>query len=252
MPAHSSHKLQPLDVGCFGPLKRAYGKEIEGLIRAHVTHVLKEDFLLAFYKAHNAAMTKSNIQSGFRATGLVPYNPDYVISQLDVKLRTPTPPGSSAGLPLPWVSKTPNNPIEAESQTEYIKNRIVRHQNSSPSSIIASLRQLNKGISMMVHEQTLMRHDLAELRDANDRLSRRRRTKRKQLQKGGSLTISQAEDLKSQLDATVQLVAETSRSSGRTRRPETRAQRCGICGEPGHNARTCQKVESASGEEDSE
>ena len=61
----------------------------------------------------------------------------------------------------------------------------------------------------MVHEQTLMRHDLAELRDANDRLSRRRRTKKKQLQKGGSLTIGQAEDLKSQLDETVQLVAET-------------------------------------------
>jgi hypothetical protein len=25
MPAHSSHLLKPLDVGCFGPLKRAYG-----------------------------------------------------------------------------------------------------------------------------------------------------------------------------------------------------------------------------------
>ena len=104
----------------------------------------------------------------------------------------------------------------------------------------------------MVHEQTLMRHDLAELRDANDRLSRRRRTKKKQLQKGGSLTIGQAEDLKSQLDATVQLVTETTRNSSRTRRPETRARRCGVCGEPGHNARTCQKVESASGGEDSE
>ena len=97
-----------------------------------------------------------------------------------------------------------------------------------------------------------MRYDIAELRDANDRLSRRRRTKKKQLQKGGSLTISQAEDLKSQIDATVPLVAETTQSSSRTRRPETRARRCGVCGEPGHNARTCQKVESASGEENSE
>ena len=26
MPAHSSHLLQPLDVGCFGPLKQAYGR----------------------------------------------------------------------------------------------------------------------------------------------------------------------------------------------------------------------------------
>src|SRR4030081_427431 len=29
MPPHSSHLLQPLDVGCFAPLKRAYGRLIE-------------------------------------------------------------------------------------------------------------------------------------------------------------------------------------------------------------------------------
>jgi hypothetical protein len=108
-------------------------------------------------------MIKSNIQAGFRATGLVPYDPNYVILQLDVKFHTPTPLGSSAELPPAWVLKTPNNPIEAELQTEYIKNRIIQHQNSSPLSIIKSLRQLNKGITMMVYEQILMRYDLAEL-----------------------------------------------------------------------------------------
>ena len=30
MPAHSSHLLQPLDVGCFSPLKRAYSNKISG------------------------------------------------------------------------------------------------------------------------------------------------------------------------------------------------------------------------------
>jgi hypothetical protein len=33
MPAHSSHLLQPLDIGCFSPLKRAYGSLIEKLAR---------------------------------------------------------------------------------------------------------------------------------------------------------------------------------------------------------------------------
>jgi len=252
MPAHSSHKLQPLDVGCFGPLKRAYGKEIEGLMRAHITYIAKEDFLPAFYKAYNATITLSNIQAGFRATGLVPYDPEYVISQLDVKPSTPTPPGSSTGLPQPWVSKTPNNPTEIESQSAFIERRIARHQDSSPSSIIESLRQLKKGTALIVHEHTLIRYEVVELRDANDRLSRRRRTKRKQIQKGESLTIEQAQALKDQIDATQQLEAETSQNSGRKKRIETRARRCGVCGEPGHNARTCQKVESASGEEDCE
>src|SRR6478752_4268599 len=39
MPPHSSHLLQPLDVGCFGPLKTAYGREIEHLIRCFITHI---------------------------------------------------------------------------------------------------------------------------------------------------------------------------------------------------------------------
>jgi hypothetical protein len=33
MPAHSSHLLQPLDVGCFGPLKKAYGGSVESRSR---------------------------------------------------------------------------------------------------------------------------------------------------------------------------------------------------------------------------
>ena len=112
MPAHSLHKLQPLDVGCFRVLKRSYEQVIKDLIRAYITHVFKEDFFPAFYKAFTAIMTESNIQGGFRGAGLVPYDPDYVISQLDVKLHTPTPPGSSAGLPPIWESKTPNNPTK--------------------------------------------------------------------------------------------------------------------------------------------
>ena len=35
MPAHSSHLLQPLDVGCFSPLKRAYSKQIKELMRGY-------------------------------------------------------------------------------------------------------------------------------------------------------------------------------------------------------------------------
>ncbi|KAL2885147.1 hypothetical protein HOO65_080097 [Ceratocystis lukuohia] len=62
MPAHSSHLLQPLDFGCFGPLKKAYGREIEHLTRCSITHVSKTEFFSAFHAAHEAAMTRSNIE----------------------------------------------------------------------------------------------------------------------------------------------------------------------------------------------
>ena len=91
MPPHSSHILQPLDVGCFAALKKAYGRQIEDLMRAHVNHITKAEFLIAFKAAFFASMTEENILGGFRGAGLKPLDPERVLQQLDVKLQTPTP-----------------------------------------------------------------------------------------------------------------------------------------------------------------
>ena len=115
MPPHSSHLLQPLNVGCFSPIKTLYGSQIEKLMRLRINHITKLEFLPAFGQAFKAAFTEQNIKAGFRATGLVPYNPERVISCLDLRLRTPTPPQDTN-----WVSKTPQNPDELKRQTEHI------------------------------------------------------------------------------------------------------------------------------------
>ena len=94
MPAHSSHILQPLDVGCFSPLKQAYGRQIEEIMRTQITYISKDDFFPAFYAAFHIAMTESNIQGGFRGAGLFLFDPERVISTLDLKLKTLTPPNS--------------------------------------------------------------------------------------------------------------------------------------------------------------
>ena len=39
LPPHSSHLTQPLDVGCFGPLKRAYGDEINKFSMMSINHI---------------------------------------------------------------------------------------------------------------------------------------------------------------------------------------------------------------------
>src|SRR5258706_12918007 len=104
MPPYSSHLLQPLDVGCFSLLKSSYRKQIENLIRLRINHITKLEFLPAFKEAFKAAFIEQNIKSGFRAAGLVPYDPAIVISNLDLKLRTPTPPPIES---IAWTSKTP-------------------------------------------------------------------------------------------------------------------------------------------------
>ncbi|KAJ0125594.1 Uncharacterized protein HZ326_31301 [Fusarium oxysporum f. sp. albedinis] len=113
MPPHSSHLLQPLDVGCFSVLKQAYSREIKHLIRCSITYVSKTEFFLAFYAAFQATMTEINIKEGFRGAGIVPLDPEYIVSKLDVQLRTSTPVEEGANQPTPWVLKTPKTVLEA-------------------------------------------------------------------------------------------------------------------------------------------
>jgi hypothetical protein len=92
MPPYSSHLLQPLDVGCFSPLKRAYSDKINSLAQYSTKKIKKEAFLLAFKAAFKKAITKDNIYAGFRGARLVPHNLEAVILKLNVVLHTLTPP----------------------------------------------------------------------------------------------------------------------------------------------------------------
>jgi hypothetical protein len=252
MPPHSSHLLQPLDVGCFSPLKRAYSRQIEVLMKSHVNHVTKLEFFIAFKTAFYSVFTEDNVKAGFRGAGLVPHDPEAVISKLDVKLRTPTPTGPPPASADPWVSQTPRNPTDAVSQTDFIKGRISGHQGSSPTPILDAIDQFAKGAKAMMHEVALLRSEVRILRDANEALSKRRRAKKTRVRNGGTLTIGDAQDLLAQKDADEQLEQETRRKSGRKKRVESGARRCGTCGMTGHNARTCENDMEMSGESSDE
>ena len=150
------------------------------------------------------------------------------------------------------MSQTPNNPTEASSQTTFIKNRIARHQNSSPTSIYDAVDQFAKGTSKIIHKLALLQAENQTLRQANEELSKRRRAKKTRLRQGGSLTQQAAQDLRDQIDVTQQLKQERQANSGRKPRTETHPRRCGACNGVGHNARTYQIDIETSEEEDSE
>ena len=184
-------------------------------------------------------MTESNNKGGFRGAGLVPFDPEAVISKLDVKLRTPTPTGPPSAATDPWFSQTPYNPIEAVSQSEYIKNRIARHQGSSLTPIFTAIDQLAKGIQVLAYSVTLITAELRILQKANEVLSKRRRAKKIRIRLGGSLTVGDAHDILAQKEVQEQVERETRKNGGRRTRIERALQRCSKCGKPGHNARTC-------------
>ena len=238
MPPHSSHLLQPLDVGCFSPLKRAYNREIEALIRDHINHVTKLEFLPAFKAAFERSFTSANICSAFRGAGLVPLQPDIVLSKLDVQLRTPTP----ASLPdTPWEAKTPSNVRELEAQSTLIRDRIQRHKSSSPTSIIQAISQLKKGAEVMMLSAELMRDRIASLERANEVATKRRQRKKKRIQKRGTLRIGEGEDILAQKEADQQIEREQRQGGERSGLTRQALARCKKCRETGHNSRTCKK-----------
>lgn len=86
LPAHSTHILQPMDVGVFGPLTRAYKKEVSTWCRDPTNGRMSfAAFLLLYHQARNSAITNHNIQKAFEATGLIPINPRIVLDSRKVR-----------------------------------------------------------------------------------------------------------------------------------------------------------------------
>lgn len=73
LPPHTTHITQPLDKGCFGPLKMYWREECLKYMAEHPYHVVTRcNFSQIFAKAWRRAMTVPNILTGFRVTGVYP------------------------------------------------------------------------------------------------------------------------------------------------------------------------------------
>jgi hypothetical protein len=134
-------------------------------------------------------MSEENIRGGFRGAGLVLFDAERVISCLDLHIQTPIPSNSRPGSSQTWISKTPNSPIEASSQSTLIEKRISQLQNSSPTHIISAVDQFAKGSLSIMYKMALMQSEIRDLRAANEALSKRRRANKTRLREGGTPSI---------------------------------------------------------------
>ena len=98
----------------------------------------------------------------------------------------------------------------------------------------------------VMHRMALLQSEVSSLRKANEALSKRRRAKRTRVQLGGSLTVQVAQDLLAQKAVGGEVVEgiQPGSSSGGVARTKIRC--CGVCGKPGHNARTCREAAESS------
>jgi hypothetical protein len=74
-PPNTTHKTQPLDKGCFAPLKSYWRAACHKYMKDNTQHHFSELFAQAWMKG----MTMTNIISGFKTTGIYPFNPQALL-----------------------------------------------------------------------------------------------------------------------------------------------------------------------------
>lgn len=151
MPPHTTHRLQPLDVGLFGPLQQSYCRHLDefsfdGLGWVSMT---KRMFWSVFKKAWKDSFTEKNIKSAFKKTGIWPLKKEIVISQLPTVIKAPQTP-----------SRLPSLAIRTPTTVRTLR-RLLK---TSPSRTKLSL--LERAVMRLATENEITKHENRGLRRA--------------------------------------------------------------------------------------
>lgn len=243
-PPHSTHLLQALDFGCFSALKNSYGRLVQEKVELGTFHIDKTDFLVLYHQAHRITFTEKTIKNAFEAVGIVPYNPQKVLSRLNVRTPSPLlqpttldPQGSGSQL----LAKTPHNITELEAQVKALQKHRTRaaHEQASPTD--QAVRYLVKGCQMAMHGAALVSEENERLRSENQRQRRKRDMRRSYVAHGGVLAVEKGLRL---AEESANGVEGSGARSGATRK--TGAQRlCSRCKLPGHDVRSCPGIKDS-------
>jgi len=168
MPPHSSHICQPLDIACFGPVKKAMSDEIDPIIRHGVARIMKFEWTGSYQRARKSALSVSNIKAGFRSAGLVPFNRHKVLSKFPQQ-------SSSTGTndtPLspqtvdPFVN-IPETPSRLDSERLRIANRALNTNLSSGTLNTPTKKYITKLTSL---SEQLRAHNIIAERNYTEAL----------------------------------------------------------------------------------
>jgi len=189
-----------------------------------------------YHQARIAIFTPQNIASGFRATGLIPSNPDRVLSTLTFT-KTPSPPSTSHGQPgqnsSPWTSETPRNIIQLEKQLRLVNSALER-LSKSPTEPLAKIA---KGCQQAMSGAALLLQENRQLRATNERLQRKKRQRRAYIQHGGVLQVQDARNIITAIGEPIEDQDIEQGLQGRQRAPPT----CSNCYIQGHRMTICKQ-----------
>lgn len=143
LPPHSSHVIQPLDKGFYGPLKAAYAVEAEKWLVQHPGEVIRlSDVARIFKEAYTATARVKIAEKAFEVTGIEPFNPDVINEELFA-------PSLVTDQPLNEVPVESADP-RAEADNSLPEKELTPSENKTSKKIIVSIHSIlplpqNKG-----------------------------------------------------------------------------------------------------------
>ncbi len=217
LPSHTSHKLQPCDVGVFAPLKTAYRDEVERLYRGGLDTVGKEHFTSLHKPARERALTKRNIMAGWTATGLFPFNPERVLRHTPKAPAELTVPKANEAVSCPQeqVLQTPITPVTPVTIGALTSlHNIIKQELNEPSKdrIQRHVQKLACAAQISFAKQTLLQDQNRFLSKINNEVKVRRSTRSVVL---GKAKVMSYEDLE---EARAKRAAKEKATAGKGKR----------------------------------
>ena len=222
LPPHTTHFLQPLDVGCFQPNKHYHRQAVNEATRMGNRDYSRTDFFADIEEIRRQTFKESTIKSAFKKTGIWPLNPHTVLKKLknfEPQHRTPPPDGPADpelrtlhNLPLPQdpvddfdvialcrgTVRSPENAREFMALGKSVVSEILRSSPEIPAVELAlSVRRLSEAAAKRVARGQIAIDDLRKTTAYKKAKESRKRAGRKRLQTGGVLY---AEDARREID----------------------------------------------------
>ncbi|XP_011859116.1 PREDICTED: uncharacterized protein LOC105556631 [Vollenhovia emeryi] len=121
---HTSHRLQPLDVSVFFPFKNAANQMCADWVTSHPGRPMQIfDLPPIFHRALQIGATVVNIQSGFRGSGVYPFD-RHIFQDIDFM------PSSTTDRPYTLAEIFPDNNIPISADVELSHNRSQQKHNT--------------------------------------------------------------------------------------------------------------------------
>ncbi|XP_059928852.1 uncharacterized protein LOC132472972 [Gadus macrocephalus] len=164
-PPHCTHRLQPMDISVFGPLKGYVNSAADRWMRSHPgINISIYDVPSIVAEALPKAATVNNITSGFSSPGIWPFNPS-AFEEKDFagaySTDRPPPqasgdevsasPGATSGMDVPDRAAGPDEAVQPEGEAVEFSPDIVRPYPKAGPRKITKRRGRKRQVELLLH-----------------------------------------------------------------------------------------------------